>query len=320
MNNVIYFLNVKEGDCNIIRHDGGHVSVIDICNGNAGGEGRSVNEIAFSQRGNYHMKDHPTDPIAFMNNLGIKDIFRFVLTHPDMDHMDGIERLFKAFSVGNFWDTDNNKKMDSDSDWGQYKESDWEFYQSIRKSTENPKALQFLAGDEKEYFNKPNGGDGLYILGPSQELVDDANESEDYNNLSYVLLYKTHGKKIIFGGDSEDKEWDFILENYEDEVKNVDVLFAPHHGRKSGGNDDYLDVLNPKLSLLGNASSQDLDYAAFNRRGLKHYTNNQCGNIALNTAGANGIAVYCQNEKFAKDEDPTTFYSNLYGGWYLTTV
>jgi hypothetical protein len=28
----LHFLNVNEGDCSIIQHNSGHVSVIDVCN------------------------------------------------------------------------------------------------------------------------------------------------------------------------------------------------------------------------------------------------------------------------------------------------
>lgn len=321
MNGVIYFLNVNEGDCNIICHDSDRVTVIDICNGNAGEEERLDESVSyFAKSGNYHQKDHPVDPIAFMNDIGITSIFRFVLTHPDMDHMDGIERLFKVYDVENFWDTANNKTVEKGSDFGKYKESDWDFYQSIRNSSESPKALNLLTGATGEYYNKPNGGDGLYILAPTKDLVDEANENKDYNNLSYVILYKTHGHKIIFGGDSEDKEWDYILDNHKEEAKNVDILIAPHHGRTTGGNDKYLDVLNPKLTLFGNAKSDYLDYDSWNRRGLKHYTNNEGGSFALDTSHEYGIRVYCDYEKFAKSINTSTYYKPDIKGWYMETI
>ena len=38
-----------------------------------------------------------------MSDHGISSIFRYVQTHPDMDHMDGIEALFHKFSPTNFW-------------------------------------------------------------------------------------------------------------------------------------------------------------------------------------------------------------------------
>ena len=37
-----------------------------------------------------------------------------------------------------------------------------------------------------------------------------------------------------FTGDAHDNTWEHLLENHEDDIKNVDILFAPHHGRDSG--------------------------------------------------------------------------------------
>lgn len=46
--------------------------------------------------------------------------------------MDGIYKLYKEFKFENFWDTKNNKKIDSFDD-GRYLIDDWNFYQNIRK-------------------------------------------------------------------------------------------------------------------------------------------------------------------------------------------
>ncbi len=56
-----------------------------------------------------------TDPIVYIaNNYFSKynEIFRFILTHPDMDHMSGIKELFNRKYVRNFWDTNNDKYID----------------------------------------------------------------------------------------------------------------------------------------------------------------------------------------------------------------
>ena len=39
---------------------------------------------------------------------------------------------------------------------------------------------------------------------------------------------------IVFGGDSHDATWDHILEHHRADVTDIDLLIAPHHGRKSG--------------------------------------------------------------------------------------
>ena len=58
----IHFLNVLNGDCTIIEHETGRISVIDICNGNAPSDSQSL-EADFSRQNN------PTNPIDYLNNI-----------------------------------------------------------------------------------------------------------------------------------------------------------------------------------------------------------------------------------------------------------
>lgn len=318
---VIHFLNVNEGDCTWIQHPSGHNTVIDVSNGNAN---TNLNEVYKTfELGNHNQKAHPVDPIIYFKGFNVSTIFRFILTHPDMDHMDGIENLFSQFEVLNFWDTDNNKKMVEKTDWGRYRKEDWDFYQKIRKSDSEPKVLHLLAGSHGQYYNKDEdgnlGADGLYILAPTSQLVNEANKSGNYNDCSYVILYRVGNKKIILAGDSEEKTWDYILENHKEDVMDVDILIAPHHGRKTGGNQDYLDVLNPKLTLFGNAKSEYLDYDAWNRRRLDHITNNQAGCIILDT-NSSEIDVYVTYKVFAQKRNKETWFNKKYNAWYIKTI
>ncbi len=318
---VIHFLNVKEGDCIWIKHNSEHNTIIDVSNA------KTINKITESKmenlRGNYNRKEYPVNPIEYLSSYNETDIFRFILTHPDMDHMDGIKALFDELQVTNFWDTENEKIMDDDSDWGQFNKEDWDFYQSIRNSDNNPKTLTLYAGAKGKYYNSDkngtNGGDGLSVLAPTKQLVKEANETEDYNDCSYVILYRTGNKKIIFAGDSAKKTWDYILENHRKEVENVDLLIAPHHGRKTGGNDEYLDVLKPKLTLFGNAKSEYLDYSSWNNRGLEKITNNQADCIIIETKNEK-MNVYVTYEKFARDYNSDTYYEERFKAWFIKSI
>ncbi len=320
---IIHFLNVNEGDCAWIQHASGRNTVIDVSAAQDISVSQTVIEFA-NASGNHNQKNNPVNPVQYLNDFGVSTIFRFILTHPDMDHMDGIKSLFDGFRVLNFWDTENDKELDNKSSWGKYKKEDWEFYQEIRTSTSSPKVLHNYSGSHAQYYNEDENGkagaDGLYILAPTKELVADANNSGDYNDCSYVILYKTNGKKIIFAGDSAEKTWDYILENHKEEVTDVDILLAPHHGRKTGGNSDYLDVLNPKLTLFGNAKSEYLDYSAWNNRKLDHITNNQANCIIMDTFGSNGIDVYVTYETFAKKRYPNSTYNENLKAWYIQTI
>lgn len=309
---IIHFLNVGNGDCSFIEHDSGRNTIIDICCGNNADNLSETIERKVGGNGNYRQKDYPINPIRYFCNIGIRSIFRFILTHPDMDHMDGIYKLYKEFRFENFWDTKNNKIINNFDD-RRYLIDDWNFYQSIRKKESNPKIIYNYAMDEGNFWTD----DGLTILAPSLNLVSVANKTQNYNNCSYVILFNNNGRRIIFAGDSGQESWDYILNNYDKYVRNIDILIAPHHGRRSGGNDKYLDILNPKLSLLGNAESEYMDYNAWNNRNLCHMTNNQAGSIKLVINNNGEILVYISNKLFAENYNSI---SDGNGWWFIGKV
>ena len=86
----IHFLNVKQGDCSVITHYSGHVTVIDVCN--AKPTSRLTEAIsaraAWTERGltgNFNQKKYPVNPTSYLQSHGITSVFRFIATHPDMD-------------------------------------------------------------------------------------------------------------------------------------------------------------------------------------------------------------------------------------------
>ncbi len=298
---VLHFLNVGNGDCNIIQHGSGRVTIVDVCKARREEKmnemeklsARLDNLISKSEGGNFNQKAHPDNPIAYMQARSISSVFRFVLTHPDMDHMDGILDLFEEFGPPNFWDTDNSCENE---DWSgsPYRQEDWEFYKSLRKSDTDPKRLVYHSGESpKDYWHE----DGLSILAPTPELVQQANDTDEFNDCSYVLLYRAAGRRVILAGDSHDATWEHILEAHAADVSNIDLLIAPHHGRKSDRDYSFLDTLQPKLTLFGNARSEHLAYDAWNSRELPFITNNQAGSVVVNVATGR---VYCTNQAFAE--------------------
>ena len=95
------------------------------------------------------------------------------------------------------------------------------------------------------------------------------------------------------------------------------LLIAPHHGRKSGGNDDYLDILKPKITVFGNAKSKNLNYQPWLNRGLSKITNNQAGNIVLDIYDGK-IDIFVENKLFAEKCVSRLTYNNL--GYYICTL
>ncbi|HHF7375940.1 MULTISPECIES: ComEC/Rec2 family competence protein [Legionellaceae] len=321
---IVHFLNVKNGDCSIIQHPSGHVTVIDVCNARKHKDKHiNISELItnLNKNATSHQKSNPTNPITYIKQHGIKEIFRFILTHPDMDHMDGIKDFFDEFHPTNFWDI-KNKSVKSNWSNGPYREEDWQFYCSLRDGNTNSsiKRLNLYAGAQGQFFNQDqngkNGADGLYVLAPTQELVNHANVSDDYNDASYVILYRSNAGRILFTGDSHDKTWAHLLANHHNDIADIDVLIAPHHGRDSDRSYDFLDVVRPKLTLFGNAPSEHLGYGAWSRRGLKLITNNQGGDIIIDTNGT-GMNIYVTSENYAKQQNANTYYSSDLHAYYL---
>ena len=335
----IHFLNVLEGDCNIIQHDSKRVSVIDVSN--AYNEDDTEEETAVKNSAtraemrsrtqvpknkvDYKQKHDPDNPIDYLNKLGISSIFRFIISHPDMDHLDGIQDLFSEFTILHTWDTDNNKEIDLSSFGGGYNKEDWKFYKNLRDGKYGgTKRITPLAGDEKQYWKD----DDMKILCPDQNLLDSANDGGDFNDSSFAMLFtppKRNGGqwKILFAGDTHDDSWDYILENFSDEVSNIDILFAPHHGRDSERNYDFLKTLNPTITLFGNADSKHLAYDCYPEIRI---TNNQAGYVILDV-NPDRIEILVKNEEFAKDfcnnpkrgfGDPT--YNDIHDAWPIGQI
>ena len=311
---IIHFLNVLEGDCNIIQHDSGRITVIDVSNAfndydteeelkvkkSKEREERRLRTGVPGDKVDYHQKQTPDNPILYINEkIKSKNIFRFILSHPDMDHLDGIEDFFTEFNISNIWDTANKKEISNKANSGSYNLNDWKFYKAIRDGKKNDiKRLEYYAGNVNSYYKD----DQIKILSPTKDILEKCNENEDWNDSSYVLLFTppmSNGKtwKILFAGDSEDMTWEHFLENYEDEISNIDVLFAPHHGRDSGRNYDFLKVLKPRVTLFGNASSKHLAYDKYPKPKI---TNNQAGYVIMDIK-ENQITFYVKNFEYARD-------------------
>jgi beta-lactamase superfamily II metal-dependent hydrolase len=318
---IIHFLNVLEGDCNIIQHDSGRITVMDVSNAyndedtpeeravkaSREREERRRRTNVPSNKIDYRQKLSPDNPITYlMENVGTREIFRFIISHPDMDHIDGIRDLFTEFRVYNTWDTDNNKSIDLNGYFAGYNKEDWRFYTQLRAGmVTSTTRLTYYDTSSCSYWRE----DGIKVLCPSRGLVEKANQSGDYNDASYVLLYsipRRGGKfwKVIFAGDSDDHSWEHIIENYKDEISNIDVLFAPHHGRDSNRSYEFLETLKPKVTLLGNASSKHLAYGCYPPIRI---TNNQAGYVVIDVS-EEALTFYVKNFEFAKD-----FRSNK--GW-----
>jgi competence protein ComEC len=320
----IHFLNVGRGDCTIIEFPSGHVGIVDIDYLKIlDRDTREELLQEYRESMNYlirkgaglptHLLEESflrqeqaklTDPFAYYDaHIGrYRDVFRLIITHPDMDHMTGLHRLHELEpykDILNFWHTgfhDFNLATTTDEQWedSPYDKQDWETYKKLRQSTSNPKALQNHQGDTGDYWT----ADGMEIWAPTHALERLAVQREESNILSMVLKISHAGRSIVLGGDATaDETWPVIHQQLE--LGGVDVLKASHHGRKTGYYGPAVKEMAPWLTITS-VGEKEYDATESYRR-YSTYT------VSLRKAGDIRITI---------NDDGTLLYSpNVAGHW-----
>ncbi|ARP69310.1 hypothetical protein LK07_05475 [Streptomyces pluripotens] len=276
----IHFLNVGHGDCTIVELPSGRIMMIDINNSKklpeedekalAASKGLSLYEFRSRRfiEGQFrsweeYYKSLLVDPADyFKENFSGKSLFRYIQTHPDMDHMSGLHRIFwdEKVDLGNFWDVEHDKTFKkSDFDYGPFDYADWEAYENLRQGKgpdgSTHKVLNKFRGSTGEYWTD----DSIEILSPTQELIDGCSVSGSYNDCSYVLKLTHAGRTVILPGDAESAAWKSILDNPGEDAIKCDILKASHHGRESGYHEEAVDAMSPEVVICSVGKKPDTD-------------------------------------------------------------
>lgn len=203
-----------------------------------------------------------------------KGISRFISTHPDEDHISGLSYIEEKMGISNFYCVKNNATKTDPSE-------SFKKYQYLRDSS---KAFYIYKNCSRKWMNVNDdirGSSGLNILWPDTSNEDYKNEllrvsaGESPNNISAIIQYSlNNGVNVLWMGDLETDFMKKIEEHVE--WPKIDILFAPHHGRKSGKiPKSILDKLNPKIIVIGEADTVHLDYY----QGYNKITQNSTGDI-----------------------------------------
>lgn len=280
----IHVLNVGHGSCAIIRHASGRITMIDINNGQKYDSetdkelkalhvmrkskvferkmfcnlfGVTFNEQIEASGG---IAAELTDPVAyFLKRWPEQPIFRFILTHPDLDHIRGLKRLQdNGVEINNFWDTDHeiDKTGLSDTDT-----EDWDTYQELREGKGGAKVHHLARGSNGSFWNEDRdggGGDGIHILAPTPALRAAADEACDPNGHSYILHLNAHGTRVIFGGDATKPVLADVHAVYDENLK-CHAYVAAHHGRDSGYHLGAFQAMKPEYTLVSVGKKPETD-------------------------------------------------------------
>lgn len=273
----IHFLNVGQGDCTIVEFPSGRLTLIDINNGKTL-DASTRNEVLAQYRAtraneyqsnlaalaglmapileqNYVKEEEAktTDPIAYLDHwLPGQHFFRVIITHPDMDHMTGLHRLYAQTgrAISNFWHSgpaEFNLATTTQQEWDScpYDKRDWDTYKALRASAgDDPTSLRLYAGQQGTFWTD----DGIYILSPTAALEKRAIEADQPNIISMAFMISYKGINVVLGGDATaDESWPDIVGRVA--LPKVSVLKASHHGRRSGYHQPAVKAMIPWLTI-----------------------------------------------------------------------
>jgi len=282
---IVKSFSVGEGDMFYIIHNSSNFTIID-CFMNDTNKDEIVNEIIEKR------KD--------------KDITRFISTHPDEDHIGGLKYLDEKLDLLNFYCVENEAIKPDES-------TDFDYYCSLRDGNHHyyvyKGCKRMWMNDNDENDGKNYGSSGINFLWPIvdndeyKDALDKVKNGSGYNNISPIFTYTARDNvNIMWMGDMEQE----FLEKIKDEVDwpKIDILFAPHHGRKSGKvSSDVLKKLDPQVIIIGEAPSENIDYY----NGYNKLTQNSTGDIVFECTG-DYVHIYISKESYSYD---TSFLENL---------
>lgn len=289
---IVKSFSVGNGDMFYVNHGSDNFTIIDCC-----------------------LPDGATDQIIaeLKAKQKAKGISRFISSHPDEDHLSGLELLDQHLSIVNFYCVKNSAIKDDETD-------DFKKYCELRDSD---KAFNIYKGCTRKWMNlkdEARGSSGISVHWPDtsnkefKAALEDAEEGLSPNNISPIIEYSGPGGNFIWMGDLETE----FMENIADALSlpKTTVLFAPHHGRDSGKVPaELLEEMDPVLIVIGEAPSTHLNYYA----GYNTITQNSAGDIIFDCDG-DYIDIYVSNKSYSVKFLINRSLPNNHGAYYLGSL
>ncbi|ELY2011336.1 MBL fold metallo-hydrolase [Flavobacterium psychrophilum] len=220
--------------------------------------------------GDYSGKNEKFSPLLHLkNNYNVKQLDYVIITHPHLDHIDDIlnfdtmnpKMLMRASQLTNKEVMEGVQEKDKKK-FEKYCEINTRFSEPVNE-------------DSAENLSKLDNWGGLKILSFNPTSCNHNN----YNNHSIITVIEFADIKIVIPGDNEKCSFEelFKLQTFKTAIKDADILLAPHHGRESGYNLDFINLVNPRLTVVSDGrfcdTSANAKYTAKSRGWLVHSKN-----------------------------------------------
>lgn len=166
----------------------------------------------------------------FLLRAKIARIDYLVLSHPDMDHMDGLRFIASHFRPKEFWHAAERAEMPA--------------HRELMETLRLKKVPMLSTG---RWSGRRTIGDvSVLLLHPEEG---DEQRGLKLNDRSLVVKLTYRGKSFLFPGDLEKAGEETVVVRVAPELRS-DVLLAPHHGSRTSSSPLFLDQVRPRVCVI----------------------------------------------------------------------
>lgn len=209
--------------------------------------------------------DQGTSLQLFLQKQKVKELEYAVGTHPDEDHIGGLDVVITKFDV------DHVLMPDRKSDTKTYRDT-----------------IQ-AAKDKSIAIENPEPGDTFWLGDAKVEVMAPLKKYEDNNNNSIVLMVEHGENRFLFTGDAEEEAEEDMLQAGVD--LDADVLKVGHHGSRSSTSESFLQAVSPEAAVIscgegnsyGHPHAQTMNSLRMN--GIELYRTDESGTIVAYSDG-----------------------------------
>ena len=212
----ITFIDVGQGDATLIQTPGKKNILID-----AG----LVKKDFRTGEVKYNMGKRTVAPL--LKYYGINKLDMVIITHFDSDHVGGIPYILENFRIGTL--VDNGRS-----------ENYFPEYNDLRNKLKS----RYIKAESGQIFNIDKDTQ-LHILYPIKNQAYD--KKKNNNSIVAKLLYKN--TSFLITGDLEHEREKELVHRYQD-LLNVNVYKAGHHGSKTSSTSSFIDHVKPDITII----------------------------------------------------------------------
>jgi len=278
------FWDVQHGHSTYIKTPNDRHIVIDLGTGDYSG-----NNLEFS-------------PLRHLKyNYHVQRLDYVVITHPHLDHIDDILNfdLLDPKVLNRPKSLSNKEVMEEVQEKDRSK---FEKYCEINDRYNTP-----IDENSINNISKPENWGDVIIKTFTPYDCDNSN----FNNHSIVTVIEFAEIKVVIPGDNEKCSFDELMKriDFKNAIENADILLAPHHGRVSGYNVDFVNHVNPRLTVVSDGrfceTSANERYSAKSRGWTVHRRNGTSIERKCLTTNSDGEVLV----KFGYNDDCSRFLS-----------